>query len=185
MSTRAAIGRVDGDSFEGRYHHSDGYPTGLGQRFYERARDAEDLRAFLAYIVDEHRAGWSHLAYVDETESNMRLGDLPAEYGADACYCHTYGSEKDNSEPIRDCDLFIEWAYAINPDTRMMGVWASVYTGETVTVEGAYGSWDEPVYTGRLIAIVSIDDPAVDWAQIEQRGRCAKDAAREREAVAV
>lgn len=30
MSTRSAIARPAGDGWEGRYHHFDGYPSGVG-----------------------------------------------------------------------------------------------------------------------------------------------------------
>ena len=66
MSTRAAIARaVDkgdgGIHFEGRYHHWDGYPTGLGATLYEAYNGffQRDLDAMLKYLVDDHPAGWS------------------------------------------------------------------------------------------------------------------------------
>ena len=161
MSTRAAIGRVAGDGFEGRYHHSDGYPTWLGKHFTERARTAPDLAAFLAYIVDEHRAGWSSLGISTE----YRDGGFVAVTPYDRCYCHWEGREEPNEgEPITECDLFIEWAYAIDAERRTLGVWASVNNG-------AHG------YTGKLIAVVSIDDPDIDWEGIERDGEAAKEAA--------
>lgn len=139
MSTRSAIGRIDGDSFEGRYHHTDGYPTGVGAFFVERATAADDLDAFLAYIVDEHRAGWSSLF-------NNR------------CYCHWAGREEPNeSEPLRDCDLFIEWAYAIDSERRTVSVWVSVRDGDS--------------YRGQLIAAALPIDEPIDWEEIERDGR--------------
>ena len=140
MSTRSAIGRVAGDSFEGRYHHFDGYPTGTGQLFAERARDAGDLEAYLAYIVDEHKAGWSSL---DD----------------DRCDCHWEGREEPNGgDPIRDCDLFIEWAYAIDAKARTLGVWVSVKDGS-----------GEDGYSGRLVTVVPLDSD-IDWPAIERQG---------------
>ncbi|KKK53867.1 hypothetical protein LCGC14_3090460 [marine sediment metagenome] len=43
MSTRSVVGRIDSDTFVGRYHHTDGYPTALGEVFVERALAADDL----------------------------------------------------------------------------------------------------------------------------------------------
>ena len=175
MSTRAAIGRVAGDTFEGRYQHSDGYPTWLGKHFAQRAREADDLRAFLAYVVDEHRAGWSY------------FGQQPGE---DRCYCHPESwapgreSEPNRGEPITDCDLFIEWAYAINADTRAMGAWVAVPDSSRDQQQIGHGGrpYTEPGYRGQLIAIVPIDDEATDWAAIERKGGDAHESARLSEA---
>lgn len=63
MSTRAIIARITGDDFEGRYHHSDGYPSGLGRFLYRAWREqfGRDTRAMLRLLVDEHPAGWSSI----------------------------------------------------------------------------------------------------------------------------
>ena len=37
MSTREVIARQKGDVFEGRYHHWDSYPSGLGKALWELA----------------------------------------------------------------------------------------------------------------------------------------------------
>ncbi len=141
---------MDGDSFAGRYHHTDGYPTGVGQLFAERARDADDLEAFLAYIVDEHPAGWSSL-------------------WDDRCYCHWEGrEERAISDPIRDCDLFIEWAYAIDAGARMLGVW--------VHVEDPSSTDDDHSYSGRLVTVVPLDSE-IDWEAIQRRGDAIHEAA--------
>jgi hypothetical protein len=66
MSTRAAIARaVDkpggGIHFEGRYHHWDGYPTGLGRTLYQLYNGyfERDLDAMLKFLIDDHPGGWS------------------------------------------------------------------------------------------------------------------------------
>lgn len=73
MSTRAAIARPSGDGFQGRYHHWDGYPDGLGQTLYELAQTNRnraqldldptpwdgDVEKMLEVLIDQHPAGWS------------------------------------------------------------------------------------------------------------------------------
>ena len=66
MSTRSVIARpVEGPegSFEGRYHHSDGYPSGVGKCLWELAHTqfAGDTRAMLRVLLDDHKAGWSSI----------------------------------------------------------------------------------------------------------------------------
>lgn len=160
MSTRAAIGRSKGDRFEGRYHHSDGYPTWLGVNFARRASLAPNLTKFLEYIVDEHKVGWSSIAGTDNDE--------------DRCYCHWAGREEENEgEPVTDCDLFIEWAYSIDAASRIMGVWVAVRDPSKDVKRGWEKSpnYIEPGYTARLICIVGIDDwHETDWEDIEQQG---------------
>lgn len=123
------IGRIDGDTFAGRYHHTDGYPTGLGALFAERARAADDLEAFLAYIVDEHAAGWSSL-------------------WDDRCYCHWEGRSISFDILLRACDLSIQWAYGIDAASRRLGIFCAV---RDPAAEDGFGT--------QLVAIVSLDDP--------------------------
>ncbi|MDO8490840.1 MAG: hypothetical protein Q7T04_02350 [Dehalococcoidia bacterium] len=51
MSTRAVIARPVGDGWEGVYHHSDGYPTGLGSYIFRiiHYRYKGDAAAFLKF----------------------------------------------------------------------------------------------------------------------------------------
>lgn len=67
MSTRSVIARPAGDGFAGRYHHFDGYPTGLGKTLWDLYRDryAEDLEAMTAELIDAHPAGWSSINGAD------------------------------------------------------------------------------------------------------------------------
>lgn len=66
MSTRAAIARPTNDgegeiTFAGRYHHFDGYPTGLGAALFElyHTQFDRDLDKMLKVLIDDHPGGWS------------------------------------------------------------------------------------------------------------------------------
>ena len=67
MSTRGVIARQKGDSFEGRYHHWDSYPTGLGKALWELAHNQfkGDIEGMLHILIDEHPAGWSTICNKD------------------------------------------------------------------------------------------------------------------------
>ena len=67
MSTRGVIARQKGDSFEGRYHHWDSYPTGLGKTLWELAHNQfkGDIEGMLRILIDEHPAGWSTICNKD------------------------------------------------------------------------------------------------------------------------
>lgn len=73
MSTRAAIARPNGESesgaprFKGRYHHWDGYPSGLGATLFEIYRSVfdRDIEAMLKMLLDKHPAGWSTINGAD------------------------------------------------------------------------------------------------------------------------
>lgn len=67
MSTRSAIARPAGDGWEGRYHHWDGYPTGLGSELWSlfHGRFEGDVEAMRRVLIDEHPAGWSTIVGAD------------------------------------------------------------------------------------------------------------------------
>lgn len=113
MSTRGAIARPVGEGFEGRYHHWDSYPEGLGATlFYLRnGFFGGDTDALLAYLVDSHPAGWSTINGKDLTRDPGFLGDIDripcvATVGdatcgelRDAHLCQTFGLEGHEDGP--------------------------------------------------------------------------------------
>ena len=67
MSTRGVIARQQGDSFQGRYHHWDSYPSGLGKALWEltHCQFKGNLDGMLHILIDEHPAGWSTIVNKD------------------------------------------------------------------------------------------------------------------------
>lgn len=63
MGTRGAIARLTdkGKGFQGRYHHWDSYPTGLGKTLFNLYNSYFDrnLEFMLKTLIDDHPAGWS------------------------------------------------------------------------------------------------------------------------------
>lgn len=120
MSTRSIIARPVGDGFEGRYHHSDGYPTWLGRVLWRRLHSGTTRD----YLLNAHPAGWSHLADPDYPITRVpkaKWGSRAIRYddaNQDACYCHGGPYIGKRSEPEQllrhDEDACQEWAYVIS-----------------------------------------------------------------------
>lgn len=167
MSTRAVIARAtDAGGWAGRYHHSDGYPHGLGRRLYAVARDLGVTR-MLALLVDEHPAGWSIILGCDMRKepgyrglSDAYLAMTPEERIADdaahgpQCYCH--GGRRWESTLITDMgdDCDTEWCYAIHEARGEMTVYKRAYSPSRWT----------RVATVNLLS----DGPEPDWDAMER-----------------
>jgi hypothetical protein len=149
MATRAIIARQRGDGWEGRYHYSDGYPSGLGPALYDlyHGHFERDLDRLLHVLIDAHPAGWLSIIAADWTRAP---GWYPAHprVGPLRCYCHG-----DRREP---CDLrtsdapdYEEFLYVLSVASRTMTIFR---TGTHVE---------------QLLAIVRLDDPPPDWDRLE------------------
>jgi hypothetical protein len=152
MSTRACIARKHGDGFLGVYHHWDGYPTGLGKTLWAAAHE-RPLPDLLRLLIDEHPAGWSTIngANLDLSPGFRELGDkvnfLDGERPAE-CYCHDDRHEEESSVTETD-DMGMEWAYVFDEEIGAMNVLKRI--GEDWTIR----------------AVVPLDDPEPDWADME------------------
>ena len=179
MSIRGAIARpTSSGGWEGRYHHFDAYPIGLGRELFELYhrtfdRDHEQMARML---IDEHPAGWSTLiahhlggrVFTGEefTHAGFQAFDDPHHGMLPQCYCHGQRSERtpmlvcrcDIDPTGSPCDpLFIEWAYAIT------GEGLRVFTSVHPEAPGQ-------AYRHRLIAEVAWNRTiAPNWERIEQR----------------
>lgn len=153
MSTHAAVGIVRADGFEGRYVHSDGYPTWVGRvvwaavhRFDTPQIGVDVLEQFLfeglgvkgiscirddEFLINMKLTGWHHS---EPDDGNVRV----------------YNRPDDPTEPAyTDCSD-VPWAYALSH--KGMAVWTGTYPG-----------------TG-LVAFVPFGGPEPDWAEIEAKG---------------
>jgi hypothetical protein len=102
MSTRGAIARKTSNgkpgepqTFVGRHHHWDSYPSGLGKALWGlyHGHFQRDLQAMLTVLVDDHPAGWSTICGKDVTKApgfHEGLGDTTTN---PLCYCHGDRSE--------------------------------------------------------------------------------------------
>ncbi len=121
MSTRAAIARPVGDGWEGVYHHSDGYPSGLGCYIFRiiHCQYKGDVAAFLKLAIDEHPAGWFHI-FPDVIVKEG--GGFDIQNRAPQCYCHGYfgrGGKRNGMVTWLD-DTDCEWAYVLDSGSGIM-----------------------------------------------------------------
>jgi hypothetical protein len=147
MSTRSIIARSMGEgTFQGVYHHWDGYPTGLGNSLTEILVGpfAGDLPRMLHTLIDEHPAGWSTIVHKDFTltpgytwekvKPPSCEGKSDAEYHAameayrakpdvrrPQCYCH--GKRREQAQAFTEHDdTDAEWAYVFEEEERVLHV---------------------------------------------------------------
>lgn len=175
MSTRSVIARRMGDGWEGVYHHSDGYPTGLGCYLFRLIRHEYDgdAEAFLRWAIDEHDSGWSHIfpAQVYGAEGHSSDSEAPQ------CYCHGYFAERDGVSPgdrggwqtSEEHGFDVEWAYVLDPHTRKMAVLkhdmpaCPDYKELSSTISSTRK--EEPCI--RLAGVVDLREPEPDWLELE------------------
>jgi hypothetical protein len=131
MSTRACIAKPDGDGWRGRYHHSDGYPTGLGVALMEHYNGyfQGDLDAMTTYLIDNEKVGWSFIHGTDlslgpqwqEYDEYPKTPEGWTDYSAIGPQSYTARGET-SDKPTGDWithedvdDVFIEWSYILTP----------------------------------------------------------------------
>lgn len=160
MSTNAIIAReVDAKlgKFEGRYHHWDGYPTGLGKTLHElyNGHFKKDLSTMLKVLLEDHPAGWSTIIDTDFNQEPGYIGDVNklSEYNTKGiptrprCYCHGDRHEPDNrwTEKNETCP----YAYVFLKDKPAM-----------IILNGYGNIW-------KFIAEVDLEKEKIDWEKIE------------------
>jgi hypothetical protein len=163
MSTRSVIAVTKGDSWEGVYVHSDGYPTNMGPEVWTtlRYRHNGNVADFAAQEVQAHTSGYSSYP--------------------DGCYCHAFGKNEDGpmvytAEDEDDGALFIEWVYVVG--RHVLSVFKSVPTGREQRQENSAGHWwMRPVYRWALVQQVDLQGCEPDWGEVEARGRRLRDEA--------
>lgn len=85
MGTRSIIAKPVGDTWEGRYVHWDGYPTGVGKALFEAFGKFESVEAMREALIDAEPVGWSILCGVDLTQPARwtdSLDEAPEERSA-------------------------------------------------------------------------------------------------------
>lgn len=121
MSTRAVIARVTGETWVGRYHHFDGYPTALGKGLWDllHGHFAGDLAAMLAVLIDQHPAGWSSIV---ECDFSLEPGIERMNNKRPRCYCHGGTDNKEWEIQETDTEHWLEWGYVFDEATRQMRI---------------------------------------------------------------
>ena len=163
MSTRSVIARPSGSgSFEGRYHHFDGYPSGLGRQLYRLYHGVfkHNLDRMCAVLLYEHPAGWSTIiaewssdATTRETGSRDRQPSTSPFDEGPSCYCHGSRHQPGHLITERSADgAFCEYAYVLERNGHNRSVMRILSAGD--------GRWP-------LLGIVDLDGPEPDWHAID------------------
>src|SRR5713101_1659792 len=171
MSTNGIIARSTGEgTFQGRYHHWDSYPSGLGVALVElyHCHFKDDLTRMLQVLLDKHPAGWSTIVHKDfnlksgytnigtrpdgmsiEEFQNQRLNRRPQ------CYCHGHRHEEGFLHDEKS-DCGAEWAYVFDEEEKVL----HILDREKHEVSGEY-HWQE---VGRI----ELDcEDGINWTAIE------------------
>ncbi len=178
--TRAAIARLTQVSpvrFAGRYHHWDGYPSGLGATLWQlyHGHFQGDLDPILKVLLDDHPAGWSSLhatdfdqepGFADPLDSANQSADQPQ------CYCHGDRNEEGWLVTERNASgSGCEWAYVFTSakstdgkrhDTMLV---LSSYTPHGKMI-GMFGMGDDEAMWP-VVAVVDLNGKEPDWERIE------------------
>lgn len=197
MSTRSAIGlwhnKEENEAFLA-YHHSDGYPTGLGQFLWEIHHkwfkpNAENFGfensvAFMGMYLALSpwaRAGWSFILGTNfecEPSWNHPIYEdkfpRPEDYYetmAPKTYFDRAGEEFEphcGPENIFDTakDSWMEWMYILDPDTMTMDIFKVTYTGKSPVLVAVVD-----MTTGYDITpegIISVGENLPSFANIEE-----------------
>ena len=181
MSTRAAIARLTQVSpvkWAGRYHHWDGYPSGLGLTLWQLYHGYFkcDLNAMLGVLLDDHLAGWSSLhaadfdqqpGFAEPMNSESASADRPQ------CYCH--GDRQEEEWLVTDENASgsgCEWAYAFTSAKTTDGnghntmLVLSSYTPDGKMI-GYFGMGDDEA-VWPVVAVVDLNGKEPNWEQIER-----------------
>ena len=174
MSTRSVIARPTKSGFVGRYHHWDGYPSGLGATLCKayHGHFQRNLDAMCRFLLDDHPAGFSTIVGRD---LSLACGFAPRSLdGTTAkhpeCFCHGDRSEEPQELTEKDAaGCGCEYAYLLisAEDQPMMRILSS-YTRSGDKMIGAFGCGD-PDAVWREIGLVELADSAPDWSKLDPR----------------
>jgi hypothetical protein len=177
MSTRSCIAFATGqDKWEGRYHHSGGYPEGLGAFLFESFNGyfTQNLDAMKKYLFTDHPAGYSCIIGADLSLPAGYLNDYTAGYGkkpdgsvdhsvvipkGPRCFCHGDRHEDADlrtSEDVGTADL--EWLYVLEftGKNTIMHVSQPKDTGKKDSEGYRLQTWER-------VVTVDLHGPEPDW----------------------
>lgn len=165
MSTRGFVAIGKPNQWDGRYNHSDSYPTWLGHEVFKEARrwlrNDSHLHGFAQKLLSLHR--WEQF-----------LGQ------------NLDGDENDHLVSENADWLFTEWGYVIDPAERTLTVIVGcIQTPITYTIQDQRPGappreWQEEHYTSAVLTTVSLDGEEPVWEAVEQRGYKLREKLRER-----
>lgn len=169
MSTNSIVAIPDGDGWQGRYVHWNGYPTSQGRAIHEIVRRDGLVAAQRQLVIDS--PGWSFIASRWETDFIGVRADRHAEYGS-AAYVkwhrtHKYGSVRNKTKYNLVDGYGVDYAdldglmWLTNVDDLDGFEWVYVLADGGLLVIDLNGK--QPVPAG----LVWWEDDDVDWSRVE------------------
>lgn len=179
MGTRGCIVRITEKGFEGRYHHWDSYPSGLGETLWKLYHGYfnGDLAKMLDVLIKQHKAGWSTINGKDfnlpcgfVTLESKDIDEQNERYKKPECYCH--GERKEEEWLVTQDNASgsgCEWVYAFDVEKEMMQILASFNEDRTKMI-GVFGCGNENGIW-KIVKEVDLDGTEPNWKQIEDNIR--------------
>lgn len=174
MSTRACIARSTGEgTFAGRYHHSDGFGTGLGDTLIAlyRGHFNRDLDRMLEYLIDAPHAvcGWSSIVGRD---FNLKPAYTWQKATADGAKYGVYSKRPDYMRPQCFAGRPGEEPFLIDEkadtDCEFCYVFETVDGKNVMHVLDRSEQFKGSGYYWRDIGTIDLDqDGPVDWGEIQ------------------
>lgn len=180
MSTRAAIARLTGVSpihFAGRYHHWDGYPSGLGATLWQlyHGHFQGEIAPMLKVLLDDHPAGWSSLHASDFAQEPGFVDPLDlANHSTQQPQCYCHGDRNEEAWLVTEKNASgsgCEWAYVFTSARSTDGkrhdimLVLSSYTSHGKMI-GMFGMGDNKAIWP-VVAAVDLNGTEPDWDNIE------------------
>lgn len=192
MGTRGVIAEKYGQSWRGRYHHWDSYPTGLGKSLWHVIPGVfgGNVELALDFLLRKHSA-WSTINGADWTKppgytEDQKCRKCGGEYSFDhektaghkfeypkasdfgpKCYCHGSRNEKGETYLRPEDDAGAEWAYVLDKKEETLTVLRHIWKKEGTQYVGIGGlSASEPL-SWEECGTFKLDGPEPDWSRVE------------------
>jgi hypothetical protein len=181
MSTRSVIAVPYGDSWRGRYHHSDGYPSGLGAELF-RLVNEQGLEWTRTTLTKKH-TGWSFIlgadwsqepGFVNKRYGKNEQGEFVRLDSRPNCYCHGERQEKGWWIKREGDDSGTEWAYVLGNlglliEKRVMGKYP-----EGPHNQAQIDAWYKTA-KWETVASIAWTSAEPDWKQIQDMAYAEKE----------
>lgn len=180
MSTRSSVGFQTGDTWKGRYVHSDGYPTYLGH-VLQLLVQRDGVEAVTKRITED-RYGWSNLN-PDQPDTSSVVIDPAATYGTYAFGTPEYEAWNLTKGSYSDGRFAGEAGYGVaytevggqsdpdgwvTPEEDWGTEWAYLLTPKGIVVLAQ--CWAPVASYWHLVGAVAYDAPETAWAVAEAAG---------------
>lgn len=192
MGTRGVIAERHGQSWRGRYHHWDSYPTGLGKSLWHVIPGVfgGNLEVALNFLLRQHTS-WSTIQGADWTKEAGYIEDAKCrkcgkkyESGHEEktghkfewprssdsgpkCHCHGSRNEKSGKYITEGDDCGVEWAYVLDKKKATLTVLRHIWREKGTQYVGIGGLSAIQPLSWEDCGTFRLDGAEPDWAKVE------------------